>query len=133
MKKILLSLLILSTPTYAQPTALASAQITNVPNTKILTAAHVRSHHIYTVTNDTPGDKMFYVKATLCPVDQRELCVEKKEQIGLSQGQFYTHDIDLGVGVVFQSVGDHSIIATTEVTGGANATAQQQKYVWVHY
>lgn len=127
------TLIIASSIANAKPMAIADAKVTNWPNTKILTSVQLRSHHVYTISNDTPGDKMFYIKMTLCPVDQKSLCVEKREFLGLAQGQFFTHDADLATNVVFRAVGDHSVIATTEVTGGATGFAQQQRYVWVHY
>lgn len=131
--KYLPAIFLLSSAIHAAPTASSTATVTNWPNSQILMPVQIAGHFHYYISNDTDGAKMYYMKMTLCPVDQMARCIVKQEQLGLSKGQHYTRDLDLDQTVVFRAVGDHSITATTEVTGAAISSSFDQKYLWVHY
>jgi hypothetical protein len=47
------------------------------------------------------------------------------------KGQHFDRDVDLELWQTFNATGSHPIWAFTEVSGGATAYAQDQKYIWI--
>jgi len=125
-------ILLASSAIHAAPKATAIAATQGI-TTQIMMPTEIASAHRITISNDTPGAKMFYWTITLCPDTQPERCISQKNQLGLTQGQHWTHDYQLRESIVFRAVGSKSISAKTEITGAAYSVHYDQKYVDVHY
>jgi len=125
-------ILLASSALHAAPQATAIATTQGI-TTQILQPTEIASAHRITISNDTPGAKMFYWTITLCPDTQPEKCVSQTNHLGLTQGQHWTHDYQLRQMVVFRAVGTKSVSAKTEITGGAYSVGYDYKFVDVHY
>lgn len=115
---------------HAAPSATATANVTYWNDSNAGVPVHLISHHHYHIQSDIDGKVMFYFKMTLCVNDMKN-CVVKNESLPLVKGQHFDRDVDLDMWQTFNAVGSHPIWATTEVTGGAKAYAQDQKYIWI--
>jgi hypothetical protein len=126
----LVPILLLSSAIHAAPLATATATVTNWADSNVGVPVHLTSHHHYHISSDKDGNVMFYFKMTLCVNDMKN-CTVKNEYLGLVKGQHFDRDVDLEMIQTFNVRGSHPIWAFTEVTGGASALGQDQKYMWV--
>ncbi|HMG82317.1 MAG TPA: hypothetical protein VK559_04735 [Ferruginibacter sp.] len=115
---------------YAAPFASSTTNVTNWNPGGHGIPQHLSSHHHFYISNDTPGDKIFYFTFKLCVNDFKD-CMIKQDMMGLAQGQNYTKDLDLDFSHTFNTLGDHSIIAYTTITGAAINETFDQKYMWI--
>lgn len=132
MKK-LFALLFIGCAAHSAPIAHTKAVLGVLPNVQILTAVTLQSHHHYDFSSDNEQPTLFHFKITLCPETQPENCVVREEHLWMYKGQRYSRDINLERIVMFHAIGSKSVVATTEVTGGAYSYSLSQGYVDVHY
>jgi hypothetical protein len=132
MKK-LFSLLIVACSVHATPIAHTKAILGPLGRVPILTAVTLHSHHHYDFSSDNENPTLFNFKITLCPETQPLNCVIREDHLWMYKGQRYSRDINLERTVMFRAIGSKSIVATSEVTGGAYSYSVSQGYVDVHY
>lgn len=134
-KKILLvSTLLVSNLAFALPqtsddlgdTAVAVAGTSPI-TTHLNLPTVLRSVHGVTIYNTTPGFKDFQWTLSLCPENMP--CRIEKSHLGLATGQHWGKTFYLETTVVYPRRGSKSLVAKTEITGGASAVAYDQKYV----
>lgn len=109
-------------------TAVAVAGTSGV-RTEVNMPTVLRSVHGVTIYNTTPGFKDFQWVLSLCPENQT--CRIEKGHLGLATGQHWGKTFYLETTVVYPRQGSKSLLAKTEITGGASNTAYDQKYVEV--
>lgn len=90
----------------------------------------LRSVHGVTIYNTTGGFKDFQWTLSLCPENMP--CKIEKGHLGLATGQHWGQTFYLETTVVYPRRGSKSLVATTDIKGGASAVAQDQKYVDVY-
>lgn len=112
----------------ANDTAVAVAGTAGV-RTEINMPTVLQSVHGVTIYNTSPGFKDFQWTLSLCPENQQ--CRVEKGHLGLATGQHWGHTFTLQTTVVYPRKGSKSLVAKTEITGGASNVALDQKYVEV--
>lgn len=132
LKKSLALLLVLPAIAHATPTALAVAATQGV-TTQILQPTEIASAHGINIANSGPGIKTFNWTVTFCPETQPEHCQTLSDHLTLYPGQKWSHVYQFRNTIVFKAIGSKPISAKTEITGAANSTAYDVKYVDVHY
>lgn len=112
----------------ANDTAVAVAGTAGV-RTQVNMPTNLRSVHGVTIYNSTPGFKDFQWTLSLCP--ENMACRVQKGHLGLATGQHWGQTFYLEKTVVYPRQGSKSLVAKTEITGGASSVAYDQKYVEV--
>lgn len=87
----------------------------------------LRSVHGVTIYNTTAGFKDFQWTLSLCPENMP--CKIIREHMGLATGQHWGHTYNIETTVAYPRQGSKSLVAKTEITGGAYGVAYDQKYV----
>jgi hypothetical protein len=134
LKTIIIALFALNISTAEASYAVASVKITECPENAItMKPISVVSNHAYYIMNDTLVHQLFIMKYMVCPADQLMNCHSKVEQLGLAPGQHYTKNIVMNQKFYFAQQKSHRIYATTEISGGSQSSAIDEKYVTTYY
>ena len=129
----LIPLALISMNIYAAPIASTTTVITQVQGGHVGEKLTLKSHHTYTITNDTLQPITFYVRNRLCPSDWPDKCADTGVCGGIAPPMQTIHrEFDYSTVVQYYSPGQKYVFAESQITGAVKSDSTDNKYLTVN-